>query len=298
MSLSVLGSLRGWAGAASHLLSAAFLQAGRQVKVGASASTTSAATQRIFRVVIPGSGQTRNVWSVDKATPVDGRLVQYVRNAVPEAEGMTTSRDEAFCVRHSNPFATDTGNEPIVEAFRNGTRPDRLAFRGKHRGFHGTSLESLARIGGVQQLFGSRVMADVGMPIYFDNPDTAVEYALRSTYTPVGYSSWMRSGAVCQGPEGECMIVDQPVVLAVSSDVTPEVNDTVTNPGLFDYHYFPAGQGRVYVDGLWLLNPHTHPTRSFEASRTFVQAAGLGMANRLMCCAVRNLFKQAVVRYC
>lgn len=152
----------------------------------------------------------------------------------------------------------------ILTCFR---RPSGL-LTGKHGGFHGTTIQNLGDGQLAKRLFEKR-----GLPIYFDSFRTASDYAIRKKWTDVG-GGWSGFGGFQWVSSGKEV---RPVILAVSSNTAPKMNDLVANPDLHKHHYFPDG-ATVQIDALWELDPNITPDEYSEICTEELRNLNLGGA--------------------
>lgn len=194
--------------------------------------------------------------------------------------------NEGFTVDHSNPFEVDYGKEPVTHIFSYQNLFGSLSSRGKFRGFHGTSLQSLKEHG-IEQIF-DKEFNPKGRRIYFDSIGTAIEYALKHNIYDAGGDGWgprqlKRAGTELKAEDGApCLLINQPVVLAISSDETPSENDPVKEPHLHKYHYF-SGKNPVHIDGMWLLHHNANEDSEIK------KGIGLGSSQRIAAMAQRKM---------
>lgn len=211
-----------------------------------------------------------------RKTPRLVRELVQVPNDVKTVEG--------FSVDHENPFEVDYGNQIVTHVFSCRNLFGSLSSRGKYRGFHGSSLQGL-KAHGIEQIFDKEFNL-IGQRIYFAAAGTAIEYALKQNLHDCGGSGWgntqlERSGTLVKAEDGtDCMLVQQAVILAISSDEPPTLNNPISEPHLHKHHYF-SGKNPVYIDGMWLVH---HNTMNVSAVN---EGMGVGNSQRMIALAQR-----------
>lgn len=192
---------------------------------------------------------------------------------------------ENFKVDHVNPFDVNYGDQLVTHIFSCRTLFGSLSSRGKYRGFHGSSLQGL-KAHGFEQIFGKE-FNPIGQRIYFASAGTAIEYALKQNLNDCGGSGWgntqlERNGTLLKAEDGtSCILIPQAVVLAISSDEPPVLNNPITEPHLHRHHYF-SGKNPVYIDGMWLV--HHNTMKASEVN----DGMGLGNSQRIVALAQRT----------
>ncbi len=225
-----------------------------------------------------------------------GQRDSRIRTLVKPVIELEIPQDESVVVKHPNPFAVNVEGK-ATEIFTTQNAFGMMTSKGKHRGFHGTSLGTLMRYG-IDQV-ARHSFKVIGQRIYFDSVGTAIEYALEDNYYDeksgwYGATREVRQGTEVKLEDGrEATVLQLPVVLAISSNETPKENDPVKDPGLFKYHYF-SGNEPVYIDGIWLLD-HNLSNQRMDEHGAIKDDIGIGSARRTAAMALRQV--SGVVKY-